>query len=135
MNRLILIIPILCALLYSCDQPDTEITFGEYRVTYKVNVERGLWFGNFIDGNGKSICVCEEPYQPDGWMHSYAMQDFPSELSITATSEYYADSSVVDKPDVTASIFLNGELLATSMFNGKTKAWIQPKFDFITESE
>jgi len=131
MNRLIILI--LVVLLYSCDKVGTEITLGEYRVTYKVGVERGLWYGNYLDGNGKSICVCEEPYQLDGWMHSHATKNLPDELSITVTSEYYADSSVVDKPDVTASIYLNGELLKTqtnSIADGKTKIWVQPLIDF-----
>lgn len=133
MNRLIILI--LAGFFYSCDKTETEISLGEYRLTYKVGVESGLWYGNYLDGNGKSICVCEEPYLLDGWMHSFATGNLPDELSITVTSEFYADSSVVDKPEVSASIFLNGELLASSSANGKIKVTAQPTISFDTSGE
>jgi len=120
----------LCTVLagtVSCTSPDSEITLGRYRVTYKASVESGQWFGNYTDRNGSSICVCIEPYQSDGWLHSFTTNEIPAELSFEVTSEFYPDSTVVDKPDVTASIYINGELLKTqtnSLSDGRTKVSI-----------
>jgi hypothetical protein len=118
--------------LISCSDLSSEITLGEYRVTYRANVERGLWYGSYTDAQGNSICVCEAPLLPDGWMHSFATSELPTELSFVVTSEFYADSTVVDKPDVTGAIFLNGQLLISQtnlIGDGKTKVSASLPFD------
>ena len=134
----ICIIGMLAVGLISCSDLSSEITVGEYRITYQANVERGLWYGSYTDAQGKSICVCETPYQPDGWMHSFATSELPSELSFVVTSEFYADSTVVDKPDVTGAIFLNGELLISQtnlIGDGKTKVSASIPLDIASGSE
>lgn len=113
--------------MFSCTSPDEEITLGKYRITYKAQVESGLWYGNYTDIDGNEICVCDEPYQPDGWLHSFAANQIPPNLSFQVISEFFEDSLVVDKPDVTASIFVNGELLKSStnsQGDGKTKVLV-----------
>ena len=110
--------------LYSCTSPDEDLTLGKYRITYKAQVENGLWYGSYTDADEASICICEKPYQPDGWLHSFATNEIPAELTFEVTSEFFTDSTLVDKPDVTASIYLNGELLKTqtnALADGKTK--------------
>lgn len=124
--------------MISCSEFTSEITLGEYRITYRANVERGLWYGSYTDRQGNSICVCEEPYLSDGWMHSFATSELPSELSFVVTSEFYADSTVIDKPDVTGAIFLNGELLASQtnlIGDGKTKVSVSFPSDGTSGSE
>ena len=110
--------------LISCTTQDDEITLGKYRITYKANVESGLWFGSYTDSAGNSVCLCEQPYQPDGWLHSFATNEIPQELMFEVESEFYVDSTIVDKPDVTASIYINGELMKTrtnTLADGKTR--------------
>jgi hypothetical protein len=110
--------------LISCTTQDDEITLGKYRITYKANVESGLWFGSYTDSAGNSVCLCEQPYQLDGWLHSFATSEIPQELMFEVESEFYVDSTIVDKPDVTASIYINGELMKTrinALADGKTR--------------
>jgi len=117
-----------CFVFLSCSSPDEEITVGKYRITYKAEVEDGLWFGSYKDADGNDICVCDEPYQQDGWIHSFATNDLPMNLIFEVTSEFYEDSLVIDKPDVTASIFINGELqetLTNSMADGRTRVTVE----------
>jgi hypothetical protein len=113
--------------MFSCTSPDEEITLGKYRITYKAQLESGLWYGNYTDADGNEICVCDEPYQPDDWLHSFTTNEIPDNLTFEVISEFFEDSLVVDKPDVTASIFVNGELLKSltnSQGDGKTKVLV-----------
>ncbi len=124
--------------MQSCSSIDSELTLGEYRVTYEATVEKGLWYGNYTDGQGNSICVCEEPFQPDGWMHSFATSELPDELTFVVTSQFYADSTIIDKPDVSASIYMNGKLLKSetnAVADGKTKVSVIPSLEGKLELE
>ena len=115
---------ILAALLFSCSAPDEEITLGKYRITYKADVESGRWLGSYINSEGELICLCEAPYQLDGWLHRFTTNEIPAQLTFEVESEFYTDSTFVDKPDVTASIYINGELVETqtnALADGKTR--------------
>ncbi|MCK5207153.1 MAG: hypothetical protein KAQ79_04010 [Cyclobacteriaceae bacterium] len=101
---------VMAGLLFSCSKFESEVSLGQYRITYKVATESGDWFGTYL-GLYEEICLCEEPYQPGDWAHAFTSSNIPNELSISATSELFDDIRIIDKPDVTVSIYINGELV------------------------
>lgn len=118
-------ISLIALLFFSCSAFEEELTLGEHRIVYKVNTESGDWFGSYIDKNGETICLHEEPFQHGEWTHSFVTNTVPKELSIEASSELFSDSTIVNKPDVTASLYIDGELVETqtnSIADGKTEA-------------
>ena len=75
--------------------------------------ESGDWFGSYINSQGELIYLDEESYQLSEWTYSFSVNEIPGELSIEATSELFNDSTVVNKPDITTSIFIDGELVVS----------------------
>lgn len=101
----------VAGLLCSCSKFESEVSIGQYRITYKVATESGTWYGTYL-GLTEEFCFCEKPYQPGDWTYTFTSNSIPEKLSISATSELFEDISVLDKPDVTVSIYINGELIA-----------------------
>ena len=124
MKALVILILIVGGALSSCSKFESEVSLGQHRITYKVSAESGLWYGKYLGRNGE-VCLCEAPYQPGEWTHSFATDNIPSDLYIQVTSEFFDDSTLVNKPDVTASIYINGELAdiqTNSIADGKVEA-------------
>lgn len=108
----------------ACSRFETEITLGQYRITYEVETEYGDWYGSYLGSTGE-VCICEEPYQAGEWTHTFSTNEIPQNLFIEATSELFEDTTIVNKPDITASIFINGELIdiqTNAIDDGKTRA-------------
>ncbi len=110
-------------ILFSFSSCEEELSLGEHRFTYQVITESGDWFGSYINSHGELIYLNEEPYQLSEWTYSFSVNEIPSELFIEATSELFNDSTVVNKPDITTSIFIDGELVVSQtnhLDDGKT---------------
>lgn len=116
---------VIAALIFSaCSRFETEISLGEYRITYEVETEYGDWYGSYLGSQGE-VCLCEEPFQASEWTHTFSTNEIPQNLFIEVTSEFHEDTTLVDKPDITASIFINGELIdiqTNSIDDGKTRS-------------
>ena len=110
-------------LFSSCASFDEELSLGTHRITYIVNTESGTWFGSYIDKHGEVVSLQDRPFQLGEWTYSFVSDEIPGELFIEASSEFYDDDSVEDKPDVTTSIFIDGDLIdiqTNSIADGKT---------------
>ena len=108
----------------SCSKFESEISLGEYRITYNVVTESDNWFGKFIGEEGE-VCLCEAPFQPSDWSYTFTTNRIPSKLQIEATSELFDETKMTDFPDITVSIYINGELKdiqTNSIADGKTLA-------------
>lgn len=123
----------LFMLFCSCSKFESEVSLGQYRITYRVVTESGDWFGTYL-GLDEEICLCEAPYQPGDWSYTFTSNNIPSKLSISATSELFDDSGIINKPDVTVSIYINGELMniqTNSIADGKANATYPATSDFL----
>lgn len=115
----------------SCSNFESEVSLGTYRITYKVNTESGKWHGKYI-GLNEEVCLCEKPYQEGEWSYTFTSNSIPSILLIEATSEFFDDAETNDIPDITVSIYINGELNETqtnSIADGRSQATLPPSFD------
>ena len=110
----------------SCSRFESEISLGQYRITYEVETEYGDWFGTYLSSSGE-VCVCEESYQSSGWTHTFSSNQIPGNIFVEASSEYYEDTTRTDIPDITASIYVNGELIdrrVNYIADGKTRSTV-----------
>ena len=123
--KLILNVIIVASLLFSsCSKFDSEVSLGDYRITYQVVTENGEWFGSYIGVDGE-VCLCEAPYQNSEWSYIFTTNEIPSKLSLQATSEFFDETRMTDFPDVTVSIYINGDLKdiqTNSIADGKSEA-------------
>jgi hypothetical protein len=120
-----LIISMCMIMCFSCSNFEEELSLGEHKVTYMVLTESGDWFGQYIDKRGDTVRLHEEPFQHGEWTHSFVTHTLPDILFIEASSEQFPDSTILDKPDITASLYVDGELIETktnSIMDGKTEA-------------
>jgi hypothetical protein len=108
------IVPIITLVLLSCTESPIDVNPNAIKVRYEVIVESGTWLGSFVDEEGEDNCLCQPPYQDSNWTYDFLTSDPPGVLMLNATSSEFDNPLVEDKANITANIYVDGELVATS---------------------
>lgn len=109
------IVPIIILVLLSCTESPIDLNPNAIKVRYEVIVESGTWLGSFVNEEGNEICLCQPPYQDSNWTYDFLTSDPPGVLMLSATSVEFDNPLVEEKPDITANIYIDGELVISGI--------------------